>query len=185
MSETGKAREWVSSRFTRYGMRAPSAPVPLTEDVMTTPRTRAIVSFLAAVSVTVVSGACAGGPSRLGHGGTTQLSAPSPVIFFDNDARDHVHVYLVSDERQWFLGRIEAGIRAPLRIPEEALVANPRRLQLAVLVGGALSPRVTMEPRATFTIAQPASLLLLQDWRFSQEQLISVPIGRARAAFVP
>jgi hypothetical protein len=103
---------------------------------------------------------------------------------FDNDAREHVHVYLVSDQRQWYLGRVEAGIRSTLRVPEESLGPDARRLQLAVVAGGPLSPRVTLDHRAEFTIAQPASRLLLQDWRFTQNQLVSVPVGRARVGIL-
>ena len=149
---------------------------------MTTPRTRVIVSVAAALFVTVLSGACTtAGRSHSPAGGLTAFPAPFHVLVFDNDAREHVHVYLLSDQRQWYLGRVEPGIRSTLRIPEESLGPAARRLQLAVVPGGQLSPRVTLDPRAEFTIAQPASRLLLQDWRFSQNQLLSVPVGRARA----
>jgi hypothetical protein len=158
---------------------------PLTEDDMTTPRTRAIVSVTAALIVTVLSGACkSSGASNATAGGLATLPAPSHVIVFDNEAREHVHVYLVSDQRQWYLGRVEPGIRSILRVPDEPVVSDARRLQLAVVAGGSLSPRVTLDPRAALTIAEPASMLLLQDWRFAQNQLSSVPVGRTRAGVV-
>jgi hypothetical protein len=55
--------------------------------------------------------AARGGPSR-------QNDVP-PSIRFDNDAREHVHVYLIGEKREWLLGRVEAGAIAMLRIPEE------------------------------------------------------------------
>jgi hypothetical protein len=149
---------------------------------MTTPRTRAIVSLLASLTVTVLFGACASTRSNASSDGMAAFAAPASVIVFDNESRDHVHVYLVSDQRQWLLGRVEAGVRAALRIPDESRVLSPRRLQLAVVEGGPVSPRVTLEPRAAFTIMEPASRLMLQDWRFAQGQILSAPIGRARAA---
>jgi hypothetical protein len=112
------------------------------------------------------------------------VAPTSSTIVFENEAREHVHVYLVSDQRQWFLGRVEPGALTILRIPHESLDGSARRLQLAVLVGRPISPRVVLEPGAMFTIAQPASRFLMQDWRFAQGELLSTPIGRARAGLV-
>jgi hypothetical protein len=69
----------------------------------------------------------------------------------------------------------------PLRIPEESLAMSPQRLQLAVVVGQHVSPRIVGAPGATSTITQPASRLLSQNWRLAQNQIVSVPFGRARA----
>jgi hypothetical protein len=152
--------------------------------IMTTPRTRVIVSLLLSATVTVLSGACAANHPNASAEGVSALAAPSSSIVFDNDGREHVHVYLVSDQRQWLLGRVEPGVRATLRIPNESLARSSGQLRLAVVAGRPVSPRVTLEPRAEFTIMQPASRLLLQDWRFAQDQLVSTPIGRARAGVI-
>lgn len=152
---------------------------------MTTPRMRVIVSaVMSAVVSTIVTNvlaACAGGRASLASDDPTAVvaAAVSPSIAFDNDAREHVQVYLVSEYRQWYLGRVEPGARRTLHVPDDAIVASPQRLQLAIMVGQPISPHVSGDPRAMFTIAQPASHLFSQDWSVAQGQLISVPMGRA------
>ena len=153
---------------------------------MTTPRTRvivsAVVSAVASTIVTNVLAACAGGRVSLASDDPTAAvaAAVSPVIAFDNDARDHVQVYLVSQSRQWYLGRVEPGARRTLRVPDEAIVTSPQQLQLAVMVGLPISPHVSGDSRAMLTIAQPASHLFSQDWSIAQGQLVSVPLGHSR-----
>jgi hypothetical protein len=151
---------------------------------MTTPRTRVIVSAVLSVSmsaiVTNVLAACAGGRASLASDdpAAAVADAVSPVIAFDNDAREHVQVYLVSEQRQWYLGRVEPGARRSFRVPAEAVATSPQRLQLAVMVGQPINPHVTGDPRAMLTIAQPAAHLVSQDWSIAQGQLISVPMRR-------
>jgi len=130
-----------------------------------------------------VLAACAGGRTSLASDdpAAAVAAAVSPFIAFDNDAREHVQVYLVSEFRQWYLGRVEPGARRTLRVPDEAIVTSPQRLQLAIMVGLPISPHVTGDPRAMFTIAQPASHLFSQDWSVAQGQLISMPMRRAAA----
>jgi hypothetical protein len=161
-----------------------------TEDDMTTPRTRvivsAVVSAIVSTIVTSVLAACGGGRASLASDDPAAsvadavATAVSPVIAFDNDARQHVQVYLVSEYRQWYLGRVEPGARRRLRVPDEAVATSPQRLQLAIMVGLPISPDVSGDARALFTIAQPAAHLFSQDWSVAQGQLISVPMGRAR-----
>jgi hypothetical protein len=149
---------------------------------MTTPRTRATVSLAAMLAVTLGAGGCVGGPS------VPALDRPAPMdgrpttIRFDNDAREHVHVYLVliGRPRQWLLGRVEPGARATLRIPEAALAASTGFVQLAVLTGERMTLDAARNPRAAFTIAQPASAILSQEWMFAQGQLTSLPLRGAR-----
>ena len=43
--------------------------------------------------------------SRTGRGSPGQIR-------FDNDAREHVHVYLIGEKREWLLGRVEPGAMA-------------------------------------------------------------------------
>lgn len=153
---------------------------------MTTPRTRAVVSLdvattvfrTAAIAMTALTlGACAGASSR------PALEAPAPEdavewfplsIRFDNDVRDYVHVYLIGDGRQWLLGRVEPGAVATLKIPDAALGARLRFVQLAVIEGGRLTPDALHDRRAELTTLQPAVAILSQQWRFSQGELTSL-----------
>jgi hypothetical protein len=147
---------------------------------MTTPRRCALVSLAAALTVTLAPGACVGAPSR------PLLEEPSPVearplaIRFDNDARDYVHVYLIGERRQWLLGRVEPGAIATLRIPEAALDAGSGLVQLAVLTGERVTLQAARDPRARLTIAQPASAILSNQWRFTQGQLTSLKLRSPR-----
>ncbi len=147
---------------------------------MTTPPTRAIVSLAATMAVTLALTACVPGPSRPALEGPASVDAPPLTIRFDNDAREHVHVYLVGTQRQWLLGRVEPGARATLRIPEAALAGSPGSVQLAVLTGERLTLQAARHPRATFAVAQPASAILSQQWMFAQGQLTSLPLRGAR-----
>ena len=151
---------------------------------MTTLRYRVISLLAASLVVTIALAGCVRGPSAQVQDVAQRVTPTSSTIVFENEAREHVHVYLVSDQRQWFLGRVEPGALTILRIPSASVDGSARRLQLAVLVGRPISPRVVLEPGAMFTIAQPASRFLMQDWRFAQGELLSTPIGPARAGLV-
>jgi hypothetical protein len=147
---------------------------------MTTPRTRAIVSLAAMMAVTLALGACVRGPSRPALDGPASMDGRPIAIWFDNGASAHVHVYLVGTQRQWLLGRVEPGARAMLRIPEASLAGSQGFVQLAVLTGERLTLQAARHPRATFTVAQPASAILSRQWMFSQGQLTSLPFRDAR-----
>ena len=156
---------------------------------MTTPRTLAVVSLgvtatafrITAITMTALAlGACARSAAR------PALEAPAPEdavewfplsIRFDNDVRDYVHVYLVGDGRQWLLGRVEPGAVATLKIPDEAVGARLRFVQLAVIEGGRLTPDAAHDRRAELTTLQPAVAILSQKWRFSQGELTSLAGG--------
>ena len=156
---------------------------------MTTPRTRAVVSLavtatafrMTAITMTALTlGACARTPAR------PAVEAPAPVegvewfplsIRFDNDARDYVHVYLIGDGRQWLLGRVEPGAIATLKVPDAAVGAKLRFVQLAVIMGGRLTPDATHDRRAEFTTLQPAAAILSQRWRFTQGEIRSLAAG--------
>jgi hypothetical protein len=111
--------------------------------------------------------ACAGAPPR-------PQVAPSPIesvastVRFDNIGRDYVRVYLVSQTREWLLGRVEPGARATLRIPEDALASNTSSMRLAVVPGGGVTLRAAGGARVSLTMAQPASEILSQRWSYSQ-----------------
>jgi hypothetical protein len=93
---------------------------------------------------------------------------------FDNGGREHVHVYLIGEKREWLLGRVEAGAIATLRIPEESLVENASFVRLAVIAGEGVTLQAARNPRARLTLAQPASTILSQHWMFSQGNLTSL-----------
>jgi hypothetical protein len=145
---------------------------------MITPHTRSLVSFAAALTIALALAGCAGTPSHSVSGGLAPSLELPRAIRFDNAARDYVHVYLVGEKREWFLGRVEIGARATLRIPDDALVdAGPMRL--AVLEGQLRTPRVTDDAGAATTLRQPIAAIVSQRWTFSptatSQQLISLP----------
>jgi len=146
---------------------------------MTTSGTRVVVSLAAAVTLTLALGACAAA-SRSGLDEQEQMAASPLTVRFENEAREHVHVYLVTERREWLLGRVEPGSVATLRVPEASLAENPRSVRLAVLAGAAVTVQAARNPRAALTIAQPTSALLSQQWMFAQGQLTSMNRPRAR-----
>jgi hypothetical protein len=149
---------------------------------MTTSRTCALVSFVAAMIQAMALGACAGAPSHqeleVGAFRQERLFA----IRFDNDGRDYVHVYLVSERREWLLGRVEPGAIAILRIPAAAFDEQPGLMRLAVIAGAGITLRAARDPRAQVTVAQPMSHILSQHWWFAQGQLTSLGRPRPRGA---
>lgn len=140
---------------------------------MTTFRTRALVSL---ATITVLGG-CAG---RAPLESRVHIDALPLTIGFENDGRDQVHVYLVGERREWLLGRVEPGSRATLRIPVDALAENAGSVRLAAIAGGRATLQALRDPRAQLTISQPASAILSQHWWFSQGQLASRWLPRAR-----
>jgi hypothetical protein len=92
---------------------------------------------------------------------------------FVNEAPVQVDVYLVSDQREWRLGRVAPGARTLLRVPEAALTTETGFMRLAVLAGAQLSVDAAHDPRATLTLAQPMSELLAQRWSFWHPQMAS------------
>lgn len=144
---------------------------------------------------TLALSACAAGPSRAAE----SRAAPSPSAWteaaalaarplsvrFDNGARGHVHVYLITAQGEWLLGRVEPGERATLRVPPTALAGPPGFVRLAVLEGARLTPQAGRDARALLTIAQPASAFAAQRWTFAQGQLTPVRLAGARTVGHP
>jgi hypothetical protein len=147
---------------------------------MTTPRTHAFVSLAAAMAVSLALGACVPGPSVPAFDRPATIGGPL-TIRFDNDASEYAHVYLVDGrQHQWRLGRVEPWSRATLRIPAAALAGSAGFMRLAVITGERMTPQAARSPRATFTVAQPASAILSQRYMFAQGQLTSLPLRGAR-----
>ena len=147
---------------------------------MTTFRTRAFVSLAATVVLTVALGACAGAPAR-----ETLPEERLHAVRFDNDGRDPVHVYLVSERWQWLLGRVAPGAIATLRIPPVALDEHSGLVKLVVIAGERVTLQAARDGRAQSTIAQPASDILSQQWRFAQGQLTSLALPASRRRMQP
>jgi hypothetical protein len=140
---------------------------------MTTSAPRAFVS-IATMAITLALGACIGASVRPAQNAGTSIDAPQLTIRFDNSGRDRVDVYLIGVKREWVLGRVEPGAIASLPIPEEALAKGSMYVRLAVIAGEPLTFAAARNPRARLTIAQPASAILSQQWRFSQGELSSI-----------
>jgi hypothetical protein len=128
-----------------------------------------IVSRLATTLVALALVACAGVPAK------DTDAAPAPMtleIRFDNEANERVHVYLIGEQREWLLGRVEPGATTRLSIPEASLAQGRDFLRLAVLAGERMTLRAAQDPRARSTIAQPVAAILSHQWRFAQGQLM-------------
>lgn len=145
---------------------------------MTTSWSRASVSLTASVLLTLA--ACATVPARPAPEECAALPGPR-TIRFDNESRERVHVYLVGQNREWSLGRVEPGAIAKLQIPEAALGEASGFMRLAVVAGDRTTLRAAREPRAQLTIAQPALHILSQRWGFSQGQLTGLGFPGSRA----
>ncbi len=135
---------------------------------MTTTRSRRLVSIAATLTLTLALGGCAGNPSSRALNDPAPAAGRPVAIRFDNEARQYVHVYLVGQEREWLLGRVEPGAHAALRIPDEALADATWSMRLAVLAGERVTMRVATQARASVTILQPTSQLVAQRWTFTQ-----------------
>jgi hypothetical protein len=134
-----------------------------------------VVSLAAALAAPFALGACAG---RISPPAEPAATAPRPTltIGFVNEAQVQVDVYLVSERRQWRLGRVAPGARTTLRLPESALSMEPGFMRLAVLADATLSTDAAHDPRAAVTIAQPVSELLAQRWTFWHPQLAAAEL---------
>lgn len=149
---------------------------------MLTPATRATVSALVMFTATLGLGGCAGRATSAARDDAFVTPERRLVIRFDNEAQRYVDVYLIGERRQWYLGRVAAGAKTTLRIPPTAVETADEVMRLAVLSETPQSIQVLRDPRATLTIAQPASYLVSQSWTYWPKQtspeLIGAPIGR-------
>ena len=146
---------------------------------MTTQRPYTLVSRTAITILTLGLAACGGPQTRIATYGPSPIEARALTFRFDNQGRDHVHVYLIGQRREWLLGRVEPGAVATLRLPDDVFDSDPGFVRLAVLSGGGVSQLAARDPRAQLTISQDASMLLTRRWQFAQGQLTS--LGRTAA----
>lgn len=152
---------------------------------MNTPTFRSLVSApsLAAALVVTLAAGCARGPEA--RQALAPERAPQATIRFENEAQVQVDVYLVTDRREWRLGRVAPGAIASLPVPDVALTQTSGFVRLAVIEGPPLAVLAAYDRRATYTIAQPATELLGQRFTFTQRQLaapqiLSMPRGRVQ-----
>jgi hypothetical protein len=123
-------------------------------------------------------GACGGGRYRVAD---APRAAIADVLQFDNQATMYVDVYLVADQIQWRLGRIPAGMRTTVRVPDDAIDWTTGFVKLTVIPGSQFSAEAWRDPRAVAGIAQPVSAVLSQRWTFrvpagAGMQLLSAPL---------
>ena len=121
---------------------------------MPTPATRAVVSRFAlalGASVTLLAAACA--PRTYQASATAAaVAAPPATVRFDNEAQTYVDVYLIGEQREWLLGRVEPGARATLRLPPAALTQTAGFVRLAALAGSGFTVQLQLAtPAPRFT----------------------------------
>jgi hypothetical protein len=131
-----------------------------------------------ALAASLIVTACAGRQDPLAltpravsagsHTGTVEPKQRGAALQFDNEATVYVDVYLVAAQIQWRLGRVPAGMRATLNVPEAATDWTTGFVELAVMPGSQVSAEVSRDPRAIFAIAQPVSEVVSQLWSFRQ-----------------
>jgi hypothetical protein len=125
--------------------------------------------------MTLALGACVSAPSRPVLDRPISRGANLLSIHFDNLSRQTVDVYLIGTRREWMLGRVAPGGVASLRLPDEAFAGGSMMVRLAVVAGEPENFAVARDPRAVFSITQPASVFPSNRWSYSQGNLISVP----------
>ncbi len=147
---------------------------------MTTRPTGALVSLVAGLSLALALAACVPGSARPATSEPVSIDERPLAIRFDNGGREHVHVYLVGETREWLLGRVEAGARRTLKVPAAWRDGSEARVRLAVISGERPTLQAGRNARALITIAQPASELVAQRWMLTQGQLASLPLATGR-----
>lgn len=132
---------------------------------MPTPTLRSAVSRLATTGVALLLAACASVAPRSDQN-TTALT-----IRFDNEGRERVQVYLVGEQREWLLGRVEPGAIGHLPLPPASFAGKSPFVRLAVLTGNHTSLQAARSRAASTTVAQPLAALVKHQWHFVQGQV--------------
>jgi hypothetical protein len=141
---------------------------------MTTTCRRALVSLAATMTMALATVGCAGTSLRPAADAPSPLDTRQRDIRFDNDGRQHVHVYLVDDRRQWLLGRVEPGATAMLRIPDETLGETSSFVRLVVVAGERVTLEAARHPRAALTVSLPPWQVMSRRWFFAQGGVMSL-----------
>ena len=143
--------------------------------MLATPGRRIAVSLVTLTvtwAATLALVGCAHGPAPVTWDGAAAAPEGSAVRFV-NEAQTYVDVYLVSETRELWLGRVGPGAQTTLRVPAGALDALSGFIRLAVLAGAPMTFQPSHDPRATFTIAAPPMNVLAQRWTFWRPQMAS------------
>lgn len=151
---------------------------------MITPTTRAtvsIVSFVVALGAMLPLSACAHRAPPETWDGAFATAGGRLTLGFDNEAETYVDVYLVTQQRQFQLGRVAPGAHRVLSIPAAALASNIGFVRLAVLAGAPMTLDAADDPRATFSILQPTAHLFGQRWTFYKTSLATPEVRGAPA----
>lgn len=150
------------------------------EDKMITTTARPTVSaaLLSAALCALALGACARNPAPTPWD-EAALNEETLSFRFDNQAQTNVDVYLITQQRQFRLGRVAPGARVTLRIPGSVLTPTSGFVRLAVLADAPISVDPAHDPNSTFTIVQPVASLVAQQWTFNWTPLASPEIRGA------
>jgi hypothetical protein len=108
---------------------------------------------------------------------------PETELQFDNEATVYADVYLVAGPIQWKLGRVPAGMRERLTVPESAIDWPTGFMQLVVISGSLMSAEASRDPRAIIANAQPISEVLAQRWTFHQPAGAALQLQATRLAW--
>ncbi|HEY7233399.1 MAG TPA: hypothetical protein VH539_04575 [Gemmatimonadaceae bacterium] len=147
---------------------------------MTTPLTRAAVSF-AALAATLALGACARGASPATWDGAAGFSDGRFAIGFENEAQTYVDVYYIDERREWWLGRVAPGALTSLTIPGAALSTTTGFVRLGILANTQRTLHPMSDARTILTIPQPVGKLMAQQWTYRQTPLATPEIfGKRR-----
>ena len=135
---------------------------------MATAHARAFVALVAFISL----GGCARSAVLADDAAT--VGARREYLLFDNEERDRVDVYLVSDTRTWRMGRVEPGQTRWLTVPRDIPEGDLPRLQLVLLANATLTNDPVRDPRAITSIRQPIGALRGVRWAFWHGQITSL-----------
>ena len=140
-----------------------------TPTTQTTRRARVLVPLVAAFAVALPLGACATATPATSRARDDRTVARLTVRV-ENSSRERIRVYLLGEQREWYLGAVEAGTLGLLAVPERSLGVGT--MQLAVLTGNGVSMQVRNDPRAVTSMGQPAGALVEQRWTYAQGMLV-------------
>lgn len=148
-------------------------------DNVLTQHTRVMVSLASGVRGLVLAGAfvvtaCAG--RQYGD----VAAEPAAVLQFDNQATTYADVYLVAGQIQWRLGRVPAGMRQSLTVPETVIAWPTGLMQLVVIPGSLMTAEASRDPRAILANAQSVSEVLSQRWSFRQPAGVALQLQATR-----
>lgn len=97
------------------------------------------------------------------------------AIQVDNQSRDRIDIYVITETREWHLGRLAPGAKAWLSVRDPAETGGAGMIQLAVIAGASLSLKPSRDVRAIVTLKQPMSELLGQRLVFAEGSLTELP----------